>query len=419
MRNRTGGVWLGVLLVAAAAGNAPGKPGEGMQAGDVLVRPFADVALSYDSNPMLLPKGQESDDFLIDMSPGVRLTRAREAVRLEGLFWGRFRRFEDFTSKNSDDLSEELRLTVGRPEDWRLKLHERFGRVSDYDLSVRTMDAATEGTGDRYLERPEAVPLSVMERSERVDRNILDCGAGVGGPLSDKTSLDAVIDYGLIDYRDRALWDSTEAKISVKAARKVTDKSSPILVGEYIRMENDSLANPGDYYAARAGWRWQGTFKSRFEASAGYFDFSVDDPSLPDNLHRDGFSYDMAWYWQARPKLSMILGGRSEMQLAPDTPQNAKAVNMITSSAQYSATKRLALTVLVGYRHEDFVQDETVAQGEAIKREVEQLHGRIRADYLVLKWLKAYGELWHEDTQDNVRGDYRETRATLGVKAEY
>jgi hypothetical protein len=414
---RCGGI---ALLLAVSAGSAPGKPGEGVQAGgDVVLRPFVDVSISHDSNPLLSSKGQEVDDFFLDASPGLSVTRAGELLRLEGLFWGRFRRFDELTSEDKDDWSEELRLGLGRREDWRLQLHERFGRVSDYDLSVRTMDASAEGTGDRYLERPEASPLSVMERSERVDRDILDCGIGVGGPLTDRTTLDGLYDYGNINYLEDNLLDSVEQKGSVKLARKMTDKSSGILVGELIQMENDSLADPAYYYAARAGWRWLGTFKSRFEGSGGYSGFTADEPGTDDTLDRDGLSYDLAWYWQAKPKLSMSLGGRSEMQLSADTAKNAKLVNMITSSAQYAATKRLTCTLLVGYRHEDFTDGEAVAGDALVKREVEQLHGRIHCDYQLFKWLKGYGELWQEDTTDNVRGDYTETRGTLGVKAEY
>ena len=231
--------------------------------------------------------------------------------------------------------------------------------------------------------------------------------------------MDAALDYGTIDYHSQDLWDSTEEKISLKGARRLSEKSSAILVGECIRMENDSLQDPAYYYAGRAGWRWQGTFKSRFEASAGYSDFRADDPGMVGSLNRDGFSYDVAGFWQARPKLALSLGGRSEMQLAADTAQNAKLVNMVTSSANYTATKRLALTLLVGYRNEDFTHGEEVAGSALVKRDVEQIHGRLRGDYQLLKWLKGYGEVWHEDTQDNVRGDYTETRATLGVKAEY
>lgn len=408
------------MFVAVTAGSAPAKPGEGVQAGgDVVVRPFVDAAISHDSNPLLLPEGQEVDGFFLDASPGFSMTRAGESSRMEGLFWGRLRRFDELTSEDKDDWSEELRLGLGRREGWRLQLHERFGRVSDYDLSVRTMDASAEGAGDRFLERPEAAPLSVMERSERVDRDILDCGIGVGGPLTDTMSLDALCDYGKIDYLTKDLLDSTEVKASVKVARKMTDKSSGILVGEYIRMENDSLANPADYYAARGGWRWQGTFKSRFEGSVGCAGFTVDDPTLNESLDRDAFSYDMAWYWQAWPKLSISFGGRREMQLTADTAQNAKLVDMVTSSAKYSATRRLSLTLLAGYRHEDFTQGEEVAGQTTITRVVEQLHGRVRCDYRVRKWLSAYGEMWMEDTTDNVRGDYVETRGTLGVKAEY
>jgi len=47
------------------------------------------------------------------------------------------------------------------------------------------------------------------------------------------------------------------------------------------------------------------------------------------------------------------------------------------------------------------------------------VHGRLRASYRLTNWLRGYGEVSHEDTQDNVRGDYNQTRATLGTKAEF
>ncbi len=406
--------------LALLAGNALGKPGEGIQPVEaVVIHPFVELTYNYDSNPHLLPKDQEKEDFFWDLSPGVNISRTRENIRMEGLVWGRFRRFDTFTDKDVDDWNEEMRLALGRHEDLNMKLHERFGRVSDYDLSVRTMDVAAEGTGNRYMESPEAPPLSVMERTERVDRYLLDCGVGVGGPLSDKTYLDGLVDYGMVDYIPAELYDSTEEKASVKAAREVTDKSSAVLVGEFIQMENDSLSDPAYYYAGRAGWRWQGTFKSRFEGSVGYYGFDANQPGDLPSLRRDGPAYDLAWYWQARPKLSVSLGGRSEMQLAPDTANNAKLVNMVTGSATYSATQRLSLTLLIGYRHEDFSEGEALAQDLLVSRLVEQIHGRVHCDYQVFKWLRGYGELWAEDTTDNVRGDYREIRATLGAKAMY
>lgn len=406
---RANGWRMAILIAFGTVGGAMGKPGEGIQAGgDVVVRPFAEAAVSYDSNPLLLPKGAELDDWFLDVSPGLSLTRAGELLRMEGLFWGRFRRYDEFVGEDRDDWSEELRLSLGRREDWGLRLHERFSRVSDYEHAVTTMDAAAG-----------ADPLSVMERSERVDRDLLDCGIGAGGPLSDKMAVDMLYDHGRIDYQPSELLDSTEHKVSGKLTRKMTDKSSAVLAVEYIGMENDSLSDPADYYAARAGWRWQGTFKSRFEGSVGYADFAADATDAGDTLDRDFFSYNVAWFWQARPKLSMTMGGRSEMQLAPDTARNAKEVNMISGGLQYSATKRLTLSLLVGYRHEDFILDEETDGGVLVQREVEQVHGRLRASYRLTNWLRGYGEVSHEDTQDNVRGDYNQTRATLGTKAEF
>ena len=411
-------LWLTLLLVVVCAARASGDPGEGLHAAEnVVVRPVVEVAASADNNPHLYEKGKEASGAFIDASAGALVAQATDTLHLDGTFWARFRRFDNPTSgANHDDYSEMVSLSLGRRDDWNLKLHEHFARVSDYELVINTMDTAAQGTGDRYLERPTATPLGVMERTERVDRYLLDAGLGAGGPLTDKTVLDMVCDYGFVKYLVKDLYDSDELGASVKASRKVTDKSSAILVGELVRMENNSLVNPVYSYTGRLGWRWQGTFKSRFEGSIGYFLCNMDEPGGTNSFSLSGLSYDVAWYWQIHPRLSFILGGRSEAQLAADTADSVRMVDMITASTQYYASKRLTLSLLAGYRHEDYTGGTTAIP---VQRVVEQLHSRLRGDYQLLKWLRMYGELWMENTTDNVRGAYQETRATLGLKAEY
>jgi len=420
MRKRNDTIWLYLLLLAVGVGSASGTPGEGVHlAQNVVVRPVGEVAISADSNPQLLPKGLETSGSFIDASVGALVTQAKDELHVEGTFWARFRRFDKpISGGDNDNYSEELSLGLGRRDDWNLKLHERFARVSDYDLVVNTMDVAAQGTGDRYLEHPTATPLGVMERTERVERQLLDSGIGVGGPLTDRTTVDAVCNYGFVKYLVQDLYDSDELGASAKASLRLTQKSSAILVGEYVRMENNSLVNPAYNYAGRVGLRWQGTFKSRFEGSFGYYLCTADEPDATNSLSLHGASYDIAWFWQIHPRLSVVLGGRSEAQLAADTADSIKMVDMITGSAQYSASKRLTYSLLIGYRHEDYTE-RAVAEAVPVKRIVEQLHGRLRCDYQLLKWLRIYGELWLEDTTDNVRGAYQEIRATLGVKAEY
>lgn len=418
MRKRTNLSWRVLLTLAFASGGVSGAPGEGVHmAENVVVRPVAEVAASADSNPRLLQKGEEISGSFIDASVGLLLNQAKDTLRMEVTCWARFRRFDNPTSgENRDDYSEALSLGLGRRDEWNLKLHERFARVSDYELVINTMDTAAQGTGERYLERPKATPLGVMERTERVDRYLLDSGIGGGGPLTDRTALDLVFDYGFVKYLVQNMYDSDELGASLKASRKVTDKSSAILVGELVRMENDSLVNPVYSYAARLGWRWQGTFKSRFEGSIGYYLCNIDEPGGTNSFSLSGLSYDVAWYWQIHPRLSFVLGGRSEAQLAADTADSVRMVDMITASAQYSASKRLTVSLLAGYRHEDYTMGTAAAP---VQRVVEQLHSRLRCDYQLFKWLRMYGELWLENTTDNVRGAYQETRATLGLKAEY
>ncbi len=417
-RNRTNLYWMVLLLLAVASGGASGNPGEGLQVGEnITVHPVAALDVSADSNPQLLPKGQEVSGYFTDASVGLKLNQAKDVLRVEGTCWARFRRFDKPVSgENRDDYSEALSLGLGRREDWNLKLHERFARVSDYELVINTMDTAAQVAGDRYLERPTATPLGVAERTERVDRYLLAAGIGFGGPVTDKTALDMVFDYGFVKYLTSGLYNSDELGASAKVSRKVTDKSSAILVGELVRMENDSLVNPVYSYAARLGWRWQGTVKSRFEGSIGSYLCNIDEPGGTNSFSLSGLSYDVAWYWQIHPRLSFILAGRSEAQLAADTADSVKIVDMITASAQYSASKRLTFSLSAGYRHEDYT-GETAAS--SVQRVTEQRQGRLRGDYQLLKWLRIYGELCLENTVDNVRGAYQETRVSLGLKAEY
>ncbi len=409
-RNRIAVNLVTVLFVAVATSRAFSEPGDGIKVGDVLLHPYVDASVSYDNNPLLSGKGQEVEDSFLDFSPGLNLTKISDAMRLDGLFWSRFRRYDKFHNENRDDLSEELRLVLGRMEDWRLRLNERYGRVSDYDVAgVTSADIADQ----------TITPLSMEDRSQRVNRDILNAGFGVEGPLTDKMSMDGLFDYGKVDYLTPGLLDTAEERVSVKVARKVSTKSSAILVGDYIRMDNDSLPHPANYYAGRVGWQWQGTDKSSFEGSIGAYDFSGTDQNNGGAGSQGGVSYNVAWSWRATSKLLVTIGGRNEMQLSVDTPQNSYMTRLVSGSARYSITERTVFALMLGYRNDNYDSTETAIDGELVKRKLESLHYGLRADHQLLKWLKIYGEAWREDTEDNARGDYDEMRVTLGLKAEY
>lgn len=391
-----------------AGGSAWAQPGDGIRWGEAVVHPYVNTAVNFDSNPGLAPGGQEQSDFFLDVTPGVNVTRTNAMLRLEALVWGRVRRYEKLTIYDTDDWSETLRLGWGRQESWCLQLHERYARVTDI---IRTVDTAVEG--------PAATALGVLDRSECVEQRLLDGGGGLGGPLTDKMSLDALYDYKSLKYLSPGFFDSTEQSTAVETAYKITDKSSALLVFDYIQMENDSLPDPARYYAARTGWSWRGTSKSEFKGSAGYWTIAVDDPAAPDQRSRNGFAYDVRWYWQAAPNLTMSLDGRNEMELAPDTPRNSELVNRISGYVIYSPTKRLVFALLVGYRHAGYTLAEAGAQNTLVQRVVQGVHGGLRGNYLLLAWLKVYGEVWQDDVKDNVLGNYVETRVTLGLKMEY
>lgn len=401
-----------VGLSMLAGGCAWAQPGDGIRWGEAVVRPYVDTAVNFDSNPGLAPGGQEQSDFFLDVTPGVNVTRTNEMLRLEALVWGRVRRYEKLTISNTDDWSETLRLGWGRQESWCLQLHERYARVTD--IYIRTADAGGEGPGG-----PAINALGVLDRYERVEQGLLNGGGGLTGPLTDKTTLDAEYEYKRVNYLAQDLLSFNEHSSTVEVANKVTGKSSTLLVFEYDQMENNSLSNPARYYAARAGWRFQSTTKSAFQGSAGYWTITVDDPAAPDQSSRDGFAYDVRWYWQAAPNLTTSLDARNEMELAPDSPQNSQLVNRISGYVRYSPTKRLSCTLLGGYRHADYTLAVEGTGNTLVNRVVQGVHGGLRGDYLLLAWLKAYGEVWQDDVKDNVLGNYVETRVTLGLKMEY
>jgi len=398
---------LGVLCagVAGSFGSANAAPGEGIRlGGDVLVRPFVNAGVSYDSNPLVLPEGDEKSDTFTDVNPGVSVSKSGEKISVDALLWGRFRRFDKFDSEDQDDWSQKVSLKLGRRDGWQLGLHERYGRVTDYDVSDPS-PADSERTSDDVT----APPLAAVERSSRVNRDLLDVGITIGGPISDKNAVGLRYDYGKTDYDPAYLLDSEEQKVAAKAARKLTDKSSAIVIAEYIMMDNDSLNDPANYYAARAGWRWQGTDKSQFEGSVGFYQFSLKDTADVEQ-DSDGVSYSLAWYWQALSKVLVSVGARSDVQLSAEAAAVSKSVDSVSAGVQYDASEKLSVALLLGYRNEDYIDVDASA---------EQYHARVRCNYQVQKWLNVFGEVWQDQVSSGSLGDSEESRVTLGVKALY
>jgi len=398
-----------LVCLFAVATVAVARPGEGIRAGNVLVRPFVNVDVTHAGNPLGQPKGEERNDVFTDVNPGISASASGEALLLEGFLWSRFRRYDKFDSEDRDDISQQIRLQLGRKDSWQLTLHERYGRVSDYDVAAPAVSGPSAGAPAlSAVDATDAPPLAAVERSARSNRDLLDAGIGVGGPLGVSTAISVRYDYGRIDYEDANLFDSQEHKAAVKMARKATDKSDAIVILEYILMDNDSLSDPADFYAVRAGWRWKGTDKSRLEASIGYFGFQRGGSDV--DSERDGVSYGVTWVWTVMPKVTLILGGRSDMQLAAETPESSKLVNSASTVVQYTPTDRLALAAILGYRNEDYTEGDRTA---------DQYHARIRCSYQLQKWLNIYGEAWQDETRSRSQGDTTEMRATIGLKAMY
>lgn len=401
------------VLALCGAGMALAAPGEGVRIGNLIVSPFLDLSMTYDSN-VYLTRPDEEDDIFSDIVGGVAFVNKTERLILAGRGWGQFRRYADATDKNSDGYGEKLNLVWGNERKLSLAVGQKFVRLDDYELTPRSVDT---------LNLPSQLLLLTEDRTERVDRKLFDISPVLRYLPTDKTELDVGYSYNSVGYKDDTLYDWYENRGQVEATHKITDKTAGLVTLQYSQQNSDSFQDPSTYYIVRGGVLQKVTAKTTVKAGVGVQDYNFgQQSSTGDNLDKTMMNFDVIASWQATDKLSFEASGRNAIQPATQYSANTKEVVLASVGVGYDVTDHLTFTLAGSYREDDYIGRVETPGGLRNKRR-DLVGGRARLDYRPhVKFCNVFVETTYEDVDDTVEDDYNDYdqwRVSGGVSLRY
>ena len=417
MRRRALLLWVWLVGVVAAFGG----PGEGIRIGNLTVSPFVDASITYDSN-VFLTETNRVEDFYIQLVPGIAFLNRTERVILSGRAWLQLRDYLEVNEKdnealsavNSEGVGEKLGLIIGDEEYPAVFISQKFVRLNDYELYPRSVDVLdVEGNSLMLTE----------DRSERVERDLFDFGGAVGRWLTDKLRVYVGYAYVYVDYDTDLLNDWDEQRAQVAFLRKVTERTSILLTGQYGLQDSDGYDDETRDSFVRIGVFKKTSAKTTVKGTFGFESFKADFLSeAGDSLDKDIFSYDVSGAWHATTRLILQLSGRNGIQPATQYDNNAKVLSLIQLGASYRLTETIRLSLAGSYREDDYI-GRVIVDGEPQDKERRLLGGRLRMDYRPhLKFYDLYAEVSYEEVEDNLKDDYEDydqLRAGLGIFLRY
>ena len=405
--------WGVLVLTLCGVGLALAAPGEGVKIGNLIISPFLDLSLTYDSN-IYLTRPDEEEDVFADIVGGVAFVNKTERLILAGRGWGQFRRYFDATDLDSDGYGEKLSLIWGNERKLSLAVGQKYVKLDDYEITPRSVDT---------LNIPSQRLMLTEDRTERVERRIFDISPVVRYLPTDKTELDAGYSYNSVSYDPEELFDWYENRGQLEAFRKITDKMSGLLTVQYSQQTSEGFEDDSTYYIIRGGVLHNITAKTTVKAGVGVqdYDFGQESPT-GDDLDKSMLNFDVVGSWQATDKLAFEVSGRNAIQPATQYETNTKEVTLASLGLGYDVTDHLTFTAAASFRQDDYIGRVVTATGLQDK-EREHWGGRLRFDYRPhVKFCNLFVETTYEDVDDTVEDDYNDYdqwRVSGGLSLRY
>lgn len=340
-----------VVVFTGVIGALAGKPGEGIDVGKLLLRPYAGIAASYDSNPALRRKDlREEDDIYLSESVGINLLFPTRQFDLNGSVYLVHRDYlqEDANDQgipgrpveDHTDVGQSLTLTTGDRDSLLITVSESFQRVSDDTIRPETEILLNEPTQSSY-------PLD--ERASRIKRGQYTGSITLGRDLTDK--VDAGVGWHLngTQYKTGRLLDHSENSLHADVGFGVTDKSSLFLRGQY--GVHDSAAFKGLAHARTLlfGWRTDFTAKTSFNGGVGLEQY--DPPGLPSD---EMVSFNVGWGWRMNRKWQFSANGGNSAEPSTIEQNNWRLMTSLSGDANYRFSQKLSCTFGLAYRRDKY-----------------------------------------------------------------
>lgn len=377
-------------------------PGDGLNVGPSMWRPYVDIAGTYDSNANQQPSKKEADTFL-DACAGLKFGYSAYMLELTGHGFAGARRYGELTDKDFTSYGESLRFKYGTRDTLAWEVDQSFRAVEDFD---RLLTESTIGG---------VSPDSVLDAGARTRRDVNGVGFLAGRDLTDKMGLDLGYRFTDIRYASDDLYDLNSHVVKAEAMHRMTEKTDAVVTTIYGLQTTSATSEQADYYAVRGGIKTRGTDKTTLKAGCGVLQYKG-----PADADRDTFfNYEVSAAHQATDKLAFQIGGRNGVVLSSLYADNSTEFDSVWVGATCRPTDEIALSANVTWRHDDYLKPVFVDDAQE-RRADEGLAVRLRADWLTpLKCARLYTEGTYETVDSTVVDSYDEVRLTVGMSVQY
>lgn len=402
------------LSIAVLASYA--KPGTGIKLGNLTLSPYVDISAAWDSNVQSTDSNKEDSVFL-DIVPGLAFVNKTDKLILRGSGWSRFRRYQNVTGPNSDSYGEGLGIVWGEGNRLTLGVNEDYAHFTDYEIEQRTAD--TSSLTDQNL-------MLTEDRTERVERDVIGVGPAMDYRFSDKLRGNVSYRYSSLKYNNSSLFGWNENRGQLELARKITDKTSALVNGQYGEQSSEGSTNNSTYYIARGGFQYEATKKAAFKGSAGvesYDSGNTNSSSSGQGLSRNVFSFDMTATWQATEKIHMEAMARNDIEPSVQYRENARNITQASMGASYDITQSWVLSLAGSWRYDDYLGKVKDQNDQVQDKNATLYGGRLRLNYKTSAgFCDVYTETTYEKAKTNIEdetGNYEQWRVAIGLNLHY
>lgn len=387
---------LGCLLVLLSTCPAFAQDSRGFKFNNLTVSPYVNLEYTYDSNVDYDPSGNEVDDMILRVNPGVDLSYQGDMWGLKGNAWYSYEWYKDSDNLSDDSYGESLEFYRESAKGWRFMLGQSYTRSTENDSLT---------DGGRGLWR---------------DREQMDWQTALSYELSEKTAVTLSGMYSDLSYVNdgnqyQPLYGWEEWSLGLELARRLTEKSNLLLSGSYQQYTSDGATKIDD---SSTGYTLQGGFgsrateriKYRLLTGASWFDYADEDMQV-------GWVYSADASWVINKKWAASLSGSSQFQPSEQDQNQAIQAYMLSAGLTYKPAERLSARFDVAFRREED-QFDNATSGAASTDDRYSI--RLRGDYRLRRFVTLYGGVEYEDQMsDSGADEFDRYRATLGLNFRY
>jgi hypothetical protein len=397
------GLWLWALSAALVCGGALWAPPAAQSQGNIEVGPFRilstlDLSSEYNDNILLSPPGQEIDDFIWTISPGVvielpgRRWAARLGVRADVI---------RYTENSSEDTT-----------DWTVQ-----GPVQGNFAGGLTVSLT-----DDFKDTQDFAGFPVPELNNLVKRyeNLLRAEAEY--VVRERWSVGAHYNFLWVDYHSGAEFDVLDRQDHTVGAQinyRIMPKTAVLAAYDYQIIRYDEPSTTGqdsDSHFIWGGIKGDLTAKTSALVKVGYQWKTYDDPAVEDF---DGVVVEAEVVWKYRdPSQLRLYAGRANVESTFEG-SNYYIATYGGVELRHYLTQILILTArgLVGVNE---YPNETTLEGKTAKRDDTFFEAGISLRYQFRRWLAfelAYQYLHRDSNFDDF--EYRNNRVIGTVHLSY